>query len=43
MVVYSHTPVPESEWLNNTICIDTGCVFGGRLTALRIPSESWCP
>jgi protein phosphatase len=43
MVVYSHTPVSEPEWLNNTICIDTGCVFGGRLTALRIPSESWCP
>ena len=29
MVVYGHTPVPEAEWLNNTICIDTGCVFGG--------------
>ena len=37
MVVYGHTPVPASEWLNNTICIDTGCVFGGRLTALRYP------
>jgi polynucleotide kinase-phosphatase len=31
-VVYGHTPVPEAEWLNNTICIDTGCVFGGKLT-----------
>ena len=39
MVVYGHTPVPESEWLNNTICIDTGCVFGGRLTALRYPER----
>ena len=28
-------PVPEAEWVNSTICIDTGCVFGGRLTALR--------
>ncbi|HLL23586.1 MAG TPA: polynucleotide kinase-phosphatase [Kofleriaceae bacterium] len=37
MVVYGHTPVPEAEWLNRTICIDTGCVFGGKLTALRYP------
>jgi protein phosphatase len=36
-VVYGHTPVPEPDWLNRTICIDTGCVFGGRLTALRYP------
>ena len=36
-VVYGHTPVPEPEWLNHTINIDTGCVFGGRLTALRYP------
>ncbi len=39
MVVYGHTPVPEPEWLNNTICVDTGCVFGGRLTALRYPER----
>lgn len=39
MVVYGHTPVPGPEWLNNTICIDTGCVFGGRLTALRYPER----
>ena len=36
-VVYGHTPVPEAEWLNGTINIDTGCVFGGKLTALRYP------
>ncbi|MEP3276515.1 MAG: polynucleotide kinase-phosphatase [Stappiaceae bacterium] len=36
-VVYGHTPVLNAEWLNNTICIDTGCVFGGKLTALRWP------
>lgn len=36
-VVYGHTLVPEPEWLNRTINIDTGCVFGGRLTALRYP------
>ncbi|TDC76921.1 polynucleotide kinase-phosphatase [Micromonospora sp. KC606] len=39
MVVYGHTPTPEPEWVNNTICIDTGCVFGGRLTALRYPEK----
>jgi protein phosphatase len=38
-VVYGHTPVPEAEWVNNTICIDTGCVFGGKLTALRWPER----
>lgn len=36
-VVYGHTPVPEAEWINRTINIDTGCAFGGRLTALRYP------
>ena len=39
MVVYGHTPVPEATWLNRTICIDTGCVFGGQLTALRYPER----
>src|SRR5215207_3524967 len=38
-VVYGHTPVPQPEWLNGTINIDTGCVFGGRLTALRWPER----
>jgi protein phosphatase len=38
-VVYGHTPVPEPEWLNRTINIDTGCVFGGKLTALRYPEK----
>jgi protein phosphatase len=39
MVVYGHTPVPEPLWLNNTVNIDTGCVFGGKLTALRYPER----
>ncbi|WP_236245728.1 polynucleotide kinase-phosphatase [Streptomyces sp. CC210A] len=38
-VVYGHTPVPTTSWLNNTICLDTGAVFGGRLTALRWPER----
>jgi len=38
-VVYGHTPVPEAVWINKTICIDTGCVFGGSLTALRYPER----
>lgn len=40
MVVYGHTPVPEPEWVNRTICVDTGCVFGGKLTALRYPERA---
>jgi protein phosphatase len=36
-VVYGHTPMREAEWRNHTICLDTGCVFGGKLTALRYP------
>lgn len=38
-VVYGHTPVMEAEWLNRTICLDTGCCFGGKLTALRWPEK----
>jgi protein phosphatase len=40
-VVYGHTPVPEAEWLNRTVNIDTGCVFGGKLTALRYPEREF--
>ncbi|MFE0025579.1 polynucleotide kinase-phosphatase [Amycolatopsis sp. NPDC059021] len=38
-VVYGHTPVAEALWHNNTLCLDTGCVFGGALTALRWPER----
>ena len=37
IVVYGHTPTPSPEWLNKTICVDTGCVYGGSLSALRYP------
>ncbi len=39
IVIYGHTPVPKAEWFNNTMDIDTGCVFGGSLTALRYPEK----
>jgi protein phosphatase len=39
MVLYGHTPTPEPEWVNNTLCLDTGCVFGGSLSALRYPEK----
>ncbi|MEY9215229.1 AAA family ATPase [Thermobifida halotolerans] len=38
-VVYGHVPGTRAEWVNNTLCVDTGCVFGGRLTALRHPER----
>ena len=39
MVLYGHTPVLNLEWVNNTLCLDTGVVFGGRLSALRYPER----
>ncbi len=41
LVVYGHTPVPGVEWLNDTVNIDTGCVFGGKLTGLRYPEKEF--
>ena len=38
-VLYGHVPTPEPEWVNGTMCLDTGCVFGGKLTALRYPDN----
>ncbi len=42
-VVYGHTPMPDLQirWnLPYTIGIDTGCVYGGALTAIRLPDET---
>lgn len=36
-IVYGHTPVEEVRHIQNTWNIDTGCVFGGKLSALRYP------
>jgi polynucleotide kinase-phosphatase len=38
-VLYGHTPVPAVVWTNNTACLDTGCVFGGSLSAMRYPER----
>ncbi|WP_261132614.1 bis(5'-nucleosyl)-tetraphosphatase PrpE [Bacillus sp. Marseille-Q3570] len=39
IIVYGHTPVPEPRQVGHTINIDTGCVFGGALTAYRYPED----
>ncbi|MDF2946226.1 MAG: hypothetical protein K0S51_905 [Bacillales bacterium] len=38
-IVYGHTPVTEPRFKNNTVNIDTGCVFGGKLTSVQFPSK----
>ena len=38
-VLYGHVPTLEAEWVNGTMCLDTGCVFGGKLSALRYPEK----
>jgi polynucleotide kinase-phosphatase len=38
-VLYGHVPTLEAEWVNGTMCLDTGCVFGGKLSALRYPER----
>jgi protein phosphatase len=38
-IVYGHTPVTDAIWLNNTLCLDTGCCFGGKMSALRWPER----
>ncbi|WP_332633025.1 bis(5'-nucleosyl)-tetraphosphatase PrpE [Halalkalibacter flavus] len=36
-IVYGHTPVRNPRFIHRTVNIDTGCVFGGALTALQYP------
>lgn len=38
-VVYGHIAGIDVKPQNNTYCIDTGCVFGGKLTAFRYPER----
>lgn len=39
-VVYGHTPTLQAVWRNDSIDIDTGCVFGWKLTALTWPERT---
>jgi diadenosine tetraphosphatase ApaH/serine/threonine PP2A family protein phosphatase len=39
LIVYGHTPVEHPRIKNNTINIDAGCVFGGKLCAFRYPEK----
>jgi protein phosphatase len=41
LIVYGHTPIKEPRELNNTINIDTGAVFGGKLTAFSYPERKY--
>ncbi|WP_332689145.1 bis(5'-nucleosyl)-tetraphosphatase PrpE [Halalkalibacter lacteus] len=36
-IIYGHTPVKKPRFVNHSVNIDTGCVFGGALTALQYP------
>ena len=39
LIVYGHTPQMEIKFVNNTVNLDGGCVFGGKLAALRYPER----
>jgi len=39
LVIFGHTPVAGPLRLNHTVNIDTGCVYGGSLTAYRYPEH----
>jgi protein phosphatase len=39
LICYGHTPQDEIVFVNNTVNLDGGCVFGGFLAALRFPER----
>ncbi|HBW38451.1 polynucleotide kinase-phosphatase [Desulfosporosinus sp. BICA1-9] len=41
IIVWGHDPRPLPQVINNTINIDQGVVFGGRLTAYRYPQKTF--
>lgn len=41
VVIHGHTPTLAPRKVNRTVCIDTGCVFGGKLTAYRYPENEF--
>ncbi|QBK26153.1 metallophosphoesterase [Ureibacillus thermophilus] len=41
LIIWGHDPKPEPLIVNNTINIDQGVVFGGKLTAYRYPEKEF--
>lgn len=41
LIVWGHDPSPQPAEVNNTINIDQGVVFGGRLTSYRYPEKTF--
>ena len=39
LIVYGHDPFPEVRYVNNTLCLDTGCVYGNKLSGLLLPER----
>jgi len=39
VVVFGHTPFPDVLMLEDRIGIDTGCVYGGKLSAVMLPDR----